>query len=97
MPYVVTVQFTIKPGQMPTFHKLMLENARASLRDEPGCRQFDVCTDPDRPDQMFLYEVYDDRASFDAHMTMPHFKHMGEASAGMAEDKRIVTYSEIAP
>lgn len=96
MPYVVTVQFTIKPGQMPAFHNLMLENARASLRDEPGCRQFDVCTDPDRPDQMFLYEVYDDRAAFDAHMATPHFKKMGELSAGMAKDKHIVTYSEIA-
>ena len=43
--YVVLVDFKVKPERLKDFMPLMLENARAS-REEPGCRQFDVCVDP---------------------------------------------------
>ena len=63
--------------------------ASASARDEPGCRQFDVCHDPDHPDHVFLYEVYDDRAAFDAHLSTPHFKSFDAATAGMIRSKKV--------
>jgi quinol monooxygenase YgiN len=47
-------------------------NATATREREPGCRQFDVCTSAD-DGLVFLYEVYDDRAAFDAHLAAPHF------------------------
>ena len=94
--YAVTVTFTLHQGQAAAFLPLMLDNARASLRKEPGCRQFDVCTDPDAPDTVFLYELYDDRAAFDAHLASPHFRAFDTAVAGMIADKRIVTFREVA-
>ena len=50
----------------------MDENARASVREEPGCRQFDVLQDLDNPNHVVLYEVYDSAEAFQAHMGMPH-------------------------
>ena len=47
--YVIIVDFEIDPEQIDAFLPLMCENASASARDEPGCRQFDVCHDPDTP------------------------------------------------
>ena len=44
--YAVTVVFQIKAEAVEDFLPLMIANAEASLKDEPGCRQFDVCTDP---------------------------------------------------
>lgn len=82
--YAVTVTFTIKPGQMAIFMRRMLDNAAAS-RAEPACRQFDVCTDPDRPGEVFLYELYDDRAGFDAHLEAPHFLSFREGIQPMIE------------
>ena len=55
--YVIIVDFEIDPEQIDAFLPLMCENASASARDEPGCRQFDVCHDPDHPGHVFLYEV----------------------------------------
>ena len=49
------VEFGIAPGAMARFLPLMLENASLSLRDEPGCRQFDVLTAADDPDRIVLY------------------------------------------
>ena len=55
------------------FRQLISENARASVRDEPGCRQFDVVVPDGEPDSVLLYEIYDDKAAFAAHTKTPHF------------------------
>ncbi|HCI20551.1 MAG TPA: antibiotic biosynthesis monooxygenase, partial [Alphaproteobacteria bacterium] len=47
------------------------------------------CHDPDHPGHVFLYEVYDDRAAFDAHLSMPHFKSFDAATAGMIRSKKV--------
>ena len=95
MPYAVTVTFDIKPGRMEEFMEHILFNARSSLRDEPGCRQFDVCTDPSRPDTVFLYELYDDLAAFEAHQTMPHYKATGPKVADLVADKTLLTFAHV--
>ncbi|WP_299191547.1 putative quinol monooxygenase [uncultured Litoreibacter sp.] len=94
--FAVTVTFTIKEGQMDAFLPLILKNARASVKDEPGCRQFDVCTDPSHPNTVFLYELYDDEAAFEAHHQMPHYKDTGPAVAGLVADKQLRTFDTVA-
>lgn len=71
--YVITVLFTVKPAHYDTFLQAVTDNARTSQADEPGCKQFDVCTSPSNPDDIFLYEVYDSKAAFDAHLASKHF------------------------
>jgi (4S)-4-hydroxy-5-phosphonooxypentane-2,3-dione isomerase len=87
--YVVTVDFRIKPERVADFMPLMLENARASRETEPGCRVFDVCIDPKEKSSVFLYEVYDDRAAFDAHLASAHFKRFDAAVAPMVASKAV--------
>jgi quinol monooxygenase YgiN len=81
--YVVAVDFAIKPERLKEFMPLMLENARQSQETEPGCRQFDVCADPGRREAVFLYEVYDDRKAFEAHLATAHFKRFDTAGRDM--------------
>ncbi|WP_417207273.1 putative quinol monooxygenase [Antarctobacter sp.] len=93
--YAVTVCFEIKPETASAFLDLIRQNARASVRDEPGCHQFDVCTDPDSPGEVFLYELYDDRAAFAAHMTTAHFISFEAASAPFVVAKAVRCYAEV--
>ena len=95
--YVVTVVFTINPPQFEQFLPLMLDNARRSREDEPGCRQFDVSVDDAQPGFVFLYELYDDRAAFDAHLASPHFVSFAAATQAMVTDRVIRTWRCIAP
>ena len=88
--YAVCVTFLIKAGQMEAFLPLMLENAAASLRNEPGCHQFDVCREGD---EVFLYELYDDRAAFEAHMQTPHFLSFDGAVASLVAEKTAKTFA----
>jgi quinol monooxygenase YgiN len=81
--YVVAVDFAIKPERLKEFMPLMLQNARQSSSTEPGCRQFDVCADPSRREAVFLYEVYDDRKAYEAHLATTHFKSFDTAAREM--------------
>ncbi|MEP7183347.1 MAG: putative quinol monooxygenase [Betaproteobacteria bacterium] len=95
--YVVTVEFTIDPQQFDRFLPLMTENAHRSREDEPGCQQFDVCVDDARPGVVHLYEIYDDRAAFDAHLASPHFRSFAAATQAMITERAIRTWRRVAP
>jgi autoinducer 2-degrading protein len=73
MSYVLQVALRIKPENVDSFMKQVLENA-AAARKEPGCRRFDVLVDPKDATQAMLYEIYDDEAAFMAHQATGHFK-----------------------
>lgn len=92
-PFVIVVEFKIHRGKMAAFRRLMDENARASCRDEPGCRRFDVLTSPKDPDFILLYEIYDDRAAFEAHKTTKHFLSFDKESAPLVANKVVKDYA----
>jgi len=87
--FIILVDFRLKSGAKATFRHLIDENARASCRDEPGCRRFDVMESPGEADRIVLYEIYDDRAAFQAHMKTSHFARFNEASAALVADKTV--------
>ena len=89
--YAVCVNFTLKPGKARDFMPLIVENARVSKLDEPGCHQFDVASTLSDPNAVFLYELYTDRAAFDAHLASDHFKSFDAAVTDMIADKIIHT------
>jgi len=93
--FAVTVVLKIREESMDAFLPLMIENAKSSLKTEPGCRQFDVCSDPARPSEIFLYEIYDDAAAFQAHLETPHFKKFDAGVAEMIEEKSVRTYAKV--
>ncbi|SNT31266.1 putative quinol monooxygenase [Tropicimonas sediminicola] len=93
--FVVTVSIEVNAGQVDAFLPLMLQNARASLSSEPGCRQFDVYTNPERPEAVFLFEVYDSAAAFDAHLSSDHFKQFDRVTAEMIASKQVETFTEV--
>lgn len=93
--YAVVVTLTLKPNQMNDFMPLMQKNAKTSLTEEPGCRQFDVATDPARSDEVFLYEIYESADAFAAHLDSDHFIDFDAATAAMIADKTVKTYSEV--
>lgn len=75
--FVVVAEFDLPAGQVEAFLPLVRDNATASVRDEPGCRRFDVLV-PERNGEescrIVLYEIYRDAAAFDEHLHSPHFK-----------------------
>lgn len=92
--FAVTVLFAIKPECIDDFMPLMHANARRSLQEEPECHQFDVCRGSD-PCQVFLYEIYTDRAAFDLHLASDHFQAFDKAVSAMVASKSVQLFEEV--
>jgi autoinducer 2-degrading protein len=97
MSYVVTVEFEVEPQHVAAFRQLVCENAQTSRQREPGCHQFDVCTDPARPTAVFLYERYHSREAFEAHLASEHFARFDAAARGMVATKVVRALHRIDP
>ena len=95
MSYAVCVTFILHPDERDAFLDRVRANARASLEREPGCQVFDVLSDPGLRDRVFLYEIYDDRAAFDAHRATDHFRAFDDETPAMVADKIVTTWSEV--
>lgn len=89
MRAVLVVEFRIKSFHIAAFEGAMAENARQSLALEPGCLQFDVCRDPAEEGVFFLYEVYEDDAAIQAHLTSAHFLEMNAATQDWVDSKSV--------
>ena len=87
--YIVTVEFDVDPRFIAPFMRAMLENARNSKVLEAGCRQFDVCVSEENPAKVFLYEVYDDRAAFEAHLASGHYLAFDASMREWVTSKRV--------
>jgi len=87
--YVVLVEFRLRSGSRGDFRPLIDENARTSARVEAGCRRFDVIEPADNPDAVLLYEIYDDRAAFDAHVASRHYAKFDAECAGYVVGKSV--------
>jgi len=85
--FVVTVTFEIKSENVDEFMAAMILQAQNSLTREKDCLQFDVCRDRENRERVFLYEIYSDRAAFDAHLQTPHFLDFDKTVAPWTESK----------
>ena len=70
--YVIVAPIQIKPGYKDQFIEAVVEDARSSAANEPGCLRFDVIQDANDANRIWLYEVYKDEAAFQAHLQAPH-------------------------
>src|SRR3954454_179439 len=67
------VKLPVKAEKADEVLTLLEANARAAVKDEPGCLRFDVSRDLEDPSLIHLYEVYLDEAALDAHRNAPHY------------------------
>lgn len=89
MLFVVVVEFHLEEGARSQFRRLIDANADASVRSEPGCLQFDVLEPEGDGDRVLLYEVYSDKAAFDAHRHTEHFGTFASQSEALCLEKSV--------
>jgi autoinducer 2-degrading protein len=71
--FSLVVQVEVRPDRREEFLTSIAANAEASVRDEPGCLRFDVCSVATDPDRFLFYELYTGAEAFAAHKASPHF------------------------
>jgi (4S)-4-hydroxy-5-phosphonooxypentane-2,3-dione isomerase len=89
---LAAVTFRIVPERAEAFRDRVAKQAADSLA-EPGCRRFDVWCDTGDCTHVFLFETYDDRAAFDAHLASDHFRDFEADTRSWVQDKRVELYT----
>ena len=85
--FSLTVHMQVRPGRRAAFLDGMAANAETSVRDEPGCLRFDVCSHAADGNRFVLYELYADADAFAAHKTSPHFLRWRQIADGIVESQ----------
>ena len=71
--YVLWVKVQVKPEFQQRYVEATVElDAKQSVSTESGCYRFDVLQDEKDPNTVYFFEVYRDRAAFEAHTQTPH-------------------------
>ena len=78
--FSLVVSMEVRPGLRDEFLAGMTANAEVSVRDEPGCLRFDVCSVEGDENRFLLYELYADAEAFAAHKQAPHFAEWREVA-----------------
>lgn len=67
------VLFSLLPGTRSAFLEASLENSRGSVNGK-GCVATSFFGDPTNPDIAYVFEVFVDKAAFEAHHEQPYYK-----------------------
>lgn len=91
-PFVVIAEFEVKSDCLADFLALARDDARHSLADEAGCRQFDIVRIDETPPRVVFYEMYDDHAAFDAHLQTAHLERFRAGFPALIVAERAVRF-----
>ncbi|HLZ09446.1 MAG TPA: putative quinol monooxygenase [Chloroflexota bacterium] len=82
--YALFVKVNLKPECVEAYLAAVIAlDARGSLGNETGCLRFDVIRDEADPSRIYLYEVYADKAAFEAHGQTAHIARFRETIKDM--------------
>jgi quinol monooxygenase YgiN len=70
--FVVSVRIIAKEGEADAVAAILQSLVRPSMA-EPGMKFFMPYRSAVNPSEFFVYELYEDRAGWDAHNASPHF------------------------
>jgi (4S)-4-hydroxy-5-phosphonooxypentane-2,3-dione isomerase len=93
--YINAVDLVIVPSEMAKFIEAVKENGANAVK-EPGCREFNISVLANRPNHVFLYEVYDNEAALNTHRATEHFKKYLATTASMVADRNVRGMTPIA-
>ena len=95
--YSLFVTMHVQPEHTETVYQATMDIAKASV-NEPGCYRYDVLRDPDNPTTFYIFEVFRDRESHQAHTKTAHFTEWVNTAAHLLDgDMSIVVMATAFP
>ncbi len=92
---VIVVEFEVRAEFAADFLERVKQQAGDTLELENDCAVFDVCLDPANTCRILLYEVYLNRAAFDAHLQSAHFLAFNAAVKSWVVNKKIREFERL--
>ena len=93
--YINAVDIDVMPGQVDAYLAALKENGAAAVH-EPGCHEFNITVSPKDPNHVFIFEVYDNAAAFEAHRATDHFKKYAATTKDMVAKRDARAFTSVA-
>ena len=84
----LVVEIEPKPGLREKFLARARTHRDLVLKNEPGCKRFDLLTAQEAADTVFLYEIYTDAAALETHFNTAYMKDYLADSGPMIAKRR---------
>jgi autoinducer 2-degrading protein len=94
--YVNAVDIDVVPGKIEDYLAAIKEVGAASIKSEPGCSEFDITVSQKDPNHLFIFEVYENAAAFDAHLKSDHYKKYAAAAKEVVAKREVHPLSSVA-
>ena len=78
-------ELEIYPDQLNAYEAALKEEIETSIRTEPGVLTLYAVSVKAHPEQIRLFEIYRDAASYQTHLQSPHFKKYKEQTQQMVK------------
>lgn len=79
----------IDPAQLDSYKKILAEEIRGSVANEPGVLALLATTEAARPNVFHLLELYADDEAYKAHIAGPYFQKYNTGVQSMVTDKKL--------
>jgi quinol monooxygenase YgiN len=83
-------ELDIAPEQLDAYKLILKEEIETSIRVEPGVLTLYAVSLKGHPEQIRLFEMYRDAASYEAHLQSPHFKAYKAQTQRMVKGLRLI-------
>lgn len=89
-PLVRLAELEIDPARLDEYRALLREEIEASVALEPGVLALHAFAVKGSPETIRVFEIYADRAAYEAHLATPHFLKYKMLTAGMVRSLRLI-------
>ena len=93
--YINAVEIDVVPGQIENYLAAIKEVGAAAIKTEPGCSEFNITVSQKDPNHLFIFEVYDNAAAFDAHLKSDHYKKYAAAAKDIVAKREVHPLSSV--
>ena len=83
-------ELDIAPEQLDAYKVILKEEIETSIRVEPGVLTLYAVSLKGHPEQIRLFEMYRDAASYESHLQSPHFKAYKAQTQRMVQGLRLI-------
>ena len=83
-------EIEIHPDQLETYSAILIEEAAASVKLEPGVISIFPMWQKENPTQIRILEIYASREAYEAHLKTPHFQKYKTTTLKMVKSLKLI-------
>jgi quinol monooxygenase YgiN len=93
--YVQMAEIEIDPAQLDSYNAAVKEHIETAIRVEPGVLLLYAAAEKDNPSHVRVFEVYQDREAYLAHLQAPHFLKYKATTENMVTSLKLVPLTPV--